>query len=370
MKGELLTRTECSAMRGIAILGIMLHNYCHWLKDIVRENEYTWTAAKVDRLWDVLLHPDALLPVHILSFFGHYGVPVFLFLSGFGLVMKYEGEADMSQPNHSILRFIRYNYLKLFRILIVGFVAFTMIDVMTYSPHRYHWDEVVGMLGMFANFFEHPSQVIWPGPYWYFGLTLQVYILYRLLFYRWRHWSVIIAAIVLCWLMQEICLNDPETLERLRYNCIGGMLPFGMGLLVARVSSEESRSFLGGKSEFPRSKLPVFSKPVWLLLVIVLCCLIVVMGFNSQSWLWIPFFIVVGTVALVKVLPPILLRAMVWVGGISAAIFVAHPIVRKLFIRPYIHDDIYAGLILYTVASIALAWLFMLIINRIPKPKL
>ena len=208
MRDGFLTRTECSAMRGIAILGIMLHNYCHWLKDIVRENEYTWMVAKVDRLWDVLLHPDALLPIHLLSFFGHYGVPVFLFLSGFGLVMKYEGKTDMSQPTQGILRFIRYNYLKLFRILIVGFVAFTMIDVMTYSPHRYHWDEVVGMLGMFANFFEHPSQVIWPGPYWYFGLTLQVYILYRLLFWKWRHGGVVVTAILVCWLLQMVYLNE------------------------------------------------------------------------------------------------------------------------------------------------------------------
>ena len=355
MKGEFLTRSECSAMRGIAILGIMLHNYCHWLNDIVRENEYTWTALKVDKLWDVLLHSDALLPIHLLSFFGHYGVPLFLFLSGFGLVMKYEGETDMSQPSHSIFRFIRYNYLKLFRILVVGFVAFTMIDVMTYSLHRYHWDEVVGMLGMFANFFEHPSQVIWPGPYWYFGLTLQVYILYRLLFWKWRHGGVVVTAILVCWLLQMVYLNDPETLERLRYNCIGGMLPFGMGILVAR-----------NRNIFPQHS----SLITYLLLLIISVILIVAMGFNSQFWLWIPLFIVVGTVALVKVLPPMLLRTMVWVGGISAAIFVAHPIVRKLFIRPYIHDDLYAGLILYTVATIALSWLFMLIINRIPKPKL
>ena len=37
-----LTREECTAMKGIAILGIMLHNYSHWLKGIIRENEYTW----------------------------------------------------------------------------------------------------------------------------------------------------------------------------------------------------------------------------------------------------------------------------------------------------------------------------------------
>lgn len=37
---ELLTRTECNALRGLAIIGIFLHNYCHWLGPIVKENEY------------------------------------------------------------------------------------------------------------------------------------------------------------------------------------------------------------------------------------------------------------------------------------------------------------------------------------------
>ena len=55
---EILTRTECTAMKGIAILGIMLHNYCHWLKGITRENEYTWSQWKNDQLWAVFNQPD------------------------------------------------------------------------------------------------------------------------------------------------------------------------------------------------------------------------------------------------------------------------------------------------------------------------
>ena len=125
---ELLTRTECTAMKGIAILGIMLHNYCHYVRDIVRENEFTWQQSKCDRLWEVLQQPDDLLPMHLLSFFGHYGVTVFLFLSGFGLVMKYE-QSPLSEVG--IWRFVRYNYLKLFRIFIVGFVLFTLLDAIT-----------------------------------------------------------------------------------------------------------------------------------------------------------------------------------------------------------------------------------------------
>ena len=37
---EMLTKAECSAMRGIAILAIMLHNFCHFNGKIVQENEY------------------------------------------------------------------------------------------------------------------------------------------------------------------------------------------------------------------------------------------------------------------------------------------------------------------------------------------
>ena len=342
------------AMKGIAIIAIMLHNYSHWLKDIVRENEYTWTSAKCDKLWTVILHPDDFFPIHLFSFFGHYGVPVFLFLSGYGLVMKYERlRIQDSSPKVGIWRFVRYNYLKLLRIMIVGFVVFTMVDVMTYSPHRYHWDEVVGMLGMYANFFEKPSQVIWPGPYWYFGLTLQVYILYRLVFYQWRHWGVVIVMIVLCWLWQEAYIDNSEVMERLRYNFVGGMLPFGMGILMARSNIIYS---LGGRLAG--------------VIVLLSAVLITAMSMNEQTWLWVPVFIVTGTIALVKYLPDFILKVLVWLGGISAAIFVAHPIVRKLFVRPYIHEDLYAGLILYVVASVAVAWLFMQIINKIPKPKL
>ena len=36
---QLLSRAECNILRGLAILGIVLHNYCHWLGPIVKENE-------------------------------------------------------------------------------------------------------------------------------------------------------------------------------------------------------------------------------------------------------------------------------------------------------------------------------------------
>ena len=40
-----LNRLQCTALRGIAILGIVLHNWTHWLPMAVKENEYTFSAA-------------------------------------------------------------------------------------------------------------------------------------------------------------------------------------------------------------------------------------------------------------------------------------------------------------------------------------
>lgn len=135
----LLTRAECNVLRGVAIIGIFLHNFCHWLSPIVKENEYTFVRHNVDVLNQVLSHPDIYLPVHLLSFFGHYGVPVFLFLSAYGLVKKYEAPAIPGDGSRVPGRwqFVRYHYLKLLKMMIVGFVAFVLVDAVT--PGSWHY---------------------------------------------------------------------------------------------------------------------------------------------------------------------------------------------------------------------------------------
>ena len=345
-------------MRGIAILAIVLHNYCHFIGKIVQENEYQYLSFNNDRLWQVLTHPDALLPVHLLSYFGHYGVPVFLFLSGFGLVKKYEETSHDSCPP---VRFVRYSYLKLLRMLIVGFVLFVCVDMVTPGRFSFHWDNVLAQLLMYINVLPEPDKIIWPGIYWFFGLMMELYIVYRLLFYRRSSWWVV-AFIAVCWLLQAFCDPDGETLNRLRYNFIGGMLPFGLGIIVARIPTLGTKYSLIGNKTFPRWE--------YFMALLLASVLVFVMCFNFQSWLWIPIFIIIGCVAVVKLMPECVLKVLVWFGSISAAMFVAHPIARKLFITVAWKQDIYDGLMLYVIVTIALSWAVKQIIDRIPKPTL
>ena len=358
---ELLTRNECTAMRGIAILAIVLHNYCHFISKIVQENEYQFFVSHNEQLWQVVTNPDALLPVHLLSFFGHYGVPVFLFLSGYGLVRKYETSDDSCPP----VRFVRYSYLKLLRMLFVGFSLFICVDMVTPGRFQFHWDNVIAQLLMYINVLPEPEKTIWPGIYWFFGLMMELYIVYRLLLYRRSSW-IAVALIVVCWLLQAFCDPEGDTLNRLRYNSIGGLLPFGLGIIAARV-----RTLRTGSTTPTDSAYAPYGPILWLLVFILSVALVFAMSFNFHTWLlWIPVFIILGTIALVKAMPKWMLSIVTWFGSISAAMFVAHPIARKLFITVAWKQDIYDGLMLYTIAVIAISWAVKQLIDRIPQPKL
>ena len=94
------------------------------------------------------------------------------------------------------------------------------------------------------------------------------------------------------------------------------------------------------------------------------------MCLSFQTWLWIPVLIIVGTVAMVKVMPGVVLKVFVWFGSISAAMFVAHPIARKFFYPAAWRGDPYDGLILYVLVAIGLSWAVKQIVERIPKPHL
>lgn len=345
-----LSRAECAALRGLAILGIVLHNYCHWLRGTVRENEYLYRAVNNDNLWRVLTAPDADLAVNLVSYFGHYGVPVFLFLSGYGLVMKYDGMTELP-----VWRFIRYHYLKLFGMLVAGFVAFVVVDAMLPGTHRYHASNVIAQLLMYINLLPDPEKNIWPGPYWFFGLVMQLYITYRLFLYR-RHSAVAVALVLLCQAAQAACGPVSEDLNRLRYNCVGGMLPFCGGVLLARLR--------------PAAWLPAVSRLSWAVVSAVLWAVVTLFCFSYHTWLWAPLFVVAAMTAVVKALPSGLMSAAVWLGGISAAMFVIHPVLRRIFISQPYGGSIYDGLVLYIVSTVAVAWLFRQVIGKIPNPRL
>ena len=362
---SLLTRAECNALRGIAILGIFLHNFCHWLNPVVKENEYQYFQHNVDWFAQCAARVNELFPAHVISFFGHYGVPVFLFLSAYGLEMKYGNGQGKAPDGRRVVvsSFVRYHYLKLFKMMIVGFICFTVVDAMTAGSWHYNVAQIVGQLLMINNFYDQPDRNIWPGPFWFFGLMLQLYVVYRLLLYR-RHWGWTVGLMAVCTVAQLFMDPEGENLNYWRYNFMGGMLPFGLGLLFARY---------GNKVMLVNLTFGSF------LMSWVVCSFFIVSASGSfYTWVIVPALVCYASVYFIKTvstLPLPWLRVRIgyvlgWLGNVSAALFVIHPAIRKVFITVSRQGDIYTGLLLYAIASLGAAWLVMKLMRHIPNPKL
>ena len=362
---SLLTRAECNALRGIAILGIFLHNFCHWLNPVVKENEYQYFQHNVDWFAQCAARVNELFPAHVISFFGHYGVPVFLFLSAYGLEMKYGNGQGKAPDGRRVVvsSFVRYHYLKLFKMMIVGFICFTVVDAMTAGSWHYNVAQIVGQLLMINNFYDQPDRNIWPGPFWFFGLMLQLYVVYRLLLYR-RHWGWTVGLMAVCTVAHLFMDSEGENLNYWRYNLMGGMLPFGLGLLFARY---------GNKVMLVNLTFGSF------LMSWVVCSFFIVSASGSfYTWVIVPALVCYASVYFIKTvstLPLPRLRARIgyvlgWLGNVSAALFVIHPAIRKVFITVSRQGDIYTGLLLYAIASLGAAWLVMKLMRHIPNPKL
>ena len=352
-------------MRGIAILGIFLHNFCHWLNPVVKENEYQYFQHNVDWFAQCAARVNELFPAHVISFFGHYGVPVFLFLSAYGLEMKYGNGQGKAPDGRRVVvsSFVRYHYLKLFKMMIVGFICFTVVDAMTAGSWHYNVAQIVGQLLMINNFYDQPDRNIWPGPFWFFGLMLQLYVVYRLLLYR-RHWGWTVGLMAVCTVAQLFMDPEGENLNYWRYNFMGGMLPFGLGLLFARY---------GNKVMLVNLTFGSF------LMSWVVCSFFIVSASGSfYTWVIVPALVCYASVYFIKTvstLPLPRLRARIgyvlgWLGNVSAALFVIHPAIRKVFITVSRQGDIYTGLLLYAIASLGAAWLVMKLMRHIPNPKL
>ena len=298
-------------LRGIAILSIILHNYTHLMHGAIYENEFAYQAWHVDKLLRYLSHTDIYLPLRLFSFFGHYGVVLFVFLSAYGLEKKYSSTTSQEvRP----LPFIWSHYLKLLSMCLVGCVTYILIYGYYFEDFGEMAMRFLEQLSMLRNLQPTPPDISGLTPYWYFGLTLELYIVYRLLLFR-CSWKRIVGAILICTLIQAIITPDGPTMEWLRNNVIGSILPFGLGLLYARHEASLQ-----------------LSKKAYVLIALISAGLIFVTSLSFIPWLFTPIFVCSLGISCVQLIAKTSLRPLSWVGGISAAIFVTHPIVRQVCI--------------------------------------
>lgn len=344
----MLSRTECAVLKGLAILAIVAHNFAHEIPGIVRENEFGLDPTRTSQLVHACLSPDANVVLHALSFMGHYGVALFLFLSGYGLVLKYERG---QKPFEGLGRFMARHYVKLLKLMTLPLLCFLGLRLLyhkTVEPVN-----VVAQFTMVINLLSEPRMRIQPGPFWFFGLIMQLYLLYGLLLRargraRWWSWAGPLLFAVVCHAAQVVGEREGglDMLIYLRYNAPMAGWSFALGLLAARYGRRVAVSRWLGAA-----------------LVAVAGGAVVLMSVHLHHWLLTPAVVVLAGVILVWVLPKSWHRPLAWMGGLSAMLFTVHPIVRLLLID-YAESWPYAWLLAYMAASVLLAMAYRWLLGR------
>lgn len=376
---QLLSRDQCTAMKGIAILMIMLHNMCHWLPGGLMENEYMIHPENTWKFFAAISHFDWQWPLHWFSFLGHYGVPLFVFLSAYGLVKKYESNPD--KPPLTRGRFIWVHYKKLLILVCLGLFTLWLLhpqlmplidarsnlaptmqmanDVNYLIPHSY-WPLQASMTINFSPWpYPWQNDRFILGPYWYFGFILQLYVIYRFLLYTRRRdtgkawlWPIVFALV--CGVVMEalyLC-RQQFMLYIWRYNFLMGVLPFVIGLLAARYEH----------------RMPKLDRWLWWVILVMAVTVVPVMNLSAHLWLWAPALVVAGGIALVKVTGRWVAAPMRWLGSISMMVFLLHPIVRMEFykINEAVNTPahIYTMLAIYFVTTIVLAFIYQTLYDK------
>lgn len=326
-----LSLNETFILKGVAILVIILHNFCHRLPGAVIENQHVFFVERNNELVELFLHGGPNLLLNLLSYYGHYGVPIFVFLSGYGLVIKYENTDVPINFQNYMKKHMGKLWLLLLPLLIPHFFIMGIRDASYFQEHLLH---LVLMVGFIGNL--HPDLYVFHGPWWFFSLIIQLYAIYYVFVYR-RTLKPIIILTMLCLAVQITVIGiykNMNFLEYLRYNFIGSMLPFALGILIAR------------KKYFPSKRMVSI-----IFVLFIICC------FNIYSWLLTFGLVTVIFLPMVKILQQNskIHAFLKWVGVISAFLFVTHPIIRSCIFKVSEYS-LYLSVLAYTVLSILFAW--------------
>lgn len=328
-----LSKEECYALRTIAILSIVVHNFAHKLPGSAVENEFAFNIDHTKYFWSNVLSSDFI--IHIFSFWGHLGVPIFVFLSAYGLSMKY-GNHEVINRKH----FLFSHYKKLFFPLLFGSLVYLIIMYFVEGTFSFPAARFVTQCTMLLNLLYPHELNFSPGPYWYFGMTMQLYLIYAFFIYKksmkWLLVLTILSLVILVFLQ-----NEYKILVWAKCNGIGWLLPFVIGIWASRYSSFST--LFSGKSK----------------IACLFISTILLFAFSNNYYLWnlIPAVIVCLAISFIKTIPISTWKKINIVGINSMYIFVIHPLIRDIMLPLVPTLGRYGAMALYILSTLIIAYL-------------
>lgn len=196
-----INKFDTDFYKGMAILMIVIHNYFHVRRGFDLENELDFRPDRLWRFWGYFSNFDMdNWMAASFSYLGHHGVQIFIFISAYGLSIQYS-KAEMSDFSF-VVRRLKKIYLLLFFGIFLRVSGSMVLGNNAYDVERVLHDTV--LLGSTLNAFSrHHLYDLFAGPFWFFGLIIQVYLIFPLL-HGWvlhlgadRAWVAFVAAYAL-----------------------------------------------------------------------------------------------------------------------------------------------------------------------------
>ena len=176
---------DTNLIKGWAILLIVFHNYFHLIYRVTKENEMDFDAGRFSALITHTLFNPTEWVQGFFTYFGHFGVQLFIFLSAYGVTMAY------SDIRGERLEFFFSRLKKIYPAFLLAIGAwlalYLLLDVL---QDRKSTAEVLRIfqLRLFDvskvifgvhNFFPgHHYPVV--GPWWFIPFIVQFYLLWAL----------------------------------------------------------------------------------------------------------------------------------------------------------------------------------------------
>ena len=228
------SKQQTTTLKGLGILLIVLHNFYHNLTPVIGENEFSFSEDIFLNYYHVLqFSPENVLKV-LFSYFGHYGVQVFIFFSSYGLTRKYDQEPIiMSQ---FLVGWIKKFYLS-FLLCIAFYMVLGLVKAEFLTNERiFYWDSLLWKVLLISNFI--PGQALMPvGPWWFIAFIFQVYVLFPWLL-KWyqKLGAKFLVLVALLGILLEFQFNAYLITQHLNINyTIFGHLPvLGLGMFFAK----------------------------------------------------------------------------------------------------------------------------------------
>lgn len=241
-----LTPVQTLFLKGFAILCIMSHNFFHWVPPVTYENEMHFYPMYFSRFLQDFTWPDAINC--LFSFWGFYGVYLFIFLSGYGLTKSF--------ANHHTernIRFIGRHIAKIYLLFLCSAALYLFI------VPKVNYRAVLHVLSLTTNLSPETLFLVC-GPWWFFSLIIQLYLLFLFLYkFIQKDISNIVLICFSYLLIALYWMKYCGTGIGLYSNAIGHIPEFSLGIFVAIY--EKRLTFLENKT---------FNAIVFLLSLIVL----------------------------------------------------------------------------------------------------